>query len=135
MRGRLLPLHQVALACADLPRAIAFYRDALGLRLIAQFDPPGLAFFALGETTRLLLERDATAKPGGAVLYFRVADVLAAHSALADRGVAFDQPPHAIHHDADGTFGARGETEWMAFFRDPDGNVLALAARVPAPPA
>jgi hypothetical protein len=34
-----------------------------------------------------------------------------------------------IHKDDAGTFGAPGESEWMAFFRDPSGNMLALAAR------
>ena len=48
-------LHQVALSCADLARSVAFYRDVLGAKPIAQFEPPGLAFFALGGT-RLLLE-------------------------------------------------------------------------------
>jgi catechol 2,3-dioxygenase-like lactoylglutathione lyase family enzyme len=122
------PLHQVALPCADLARGVAFYRDLLGLRLIAQFDPPGLAFFALGDA-RLLLDRSDAAKPGGGALYFRVADIAAAQAELAARGVAFDQPPHLIFPDDAGTFGPAGEGEWMAFFRDPDGNTLALASR------
>ena len=123
-------LHQVALPCADLARSVAFYGDVLGAKPIAQFEPPGLAFFALG-TTRLLLETAAAPKPGGAVLYFRVADIHAAHAELCARGVAFDGEPHAIHRDDDGTFGEAGATEWMAFFRDPDGHPLALASRVP----
>ncbi len=123
-------LHQVAVPSSDLARSIGFYRDVLGLRLIAQFSPPGLAFFALGEV-RLLVEAFENPKAGGGVLYFRVADLQAAHAALKTRGVAFDQDPHPIHRDADGTFGEPGATEWMAFFRDPDGNVLALASRVP----
>ncbi|MBM4383291.1 MAG: VOC family protein [Deltaproteobacteria bacterium] len=122
------PLQQVALPCTDLARAVAFYRDSLGLRFIAQYDPPGLAFFALGDV-RLLLDRSDEAKPGGGVLYFRVANIAATHAELAARGVAFDQPPHAIFPDDAGTFGPAGETEWMAFFRDPDGNTLALASR------
>ena len=36
----------------------------------------------------------------------------------------------SIDRDDDGAFGERGATEWMAFFRDPDGNVLALASRL-----
>jgi catechol 2,3-dioxygenase-like lactoylglutathione lyase family enzyme len=123
-------LHQVAVPSSDLARSIAFYRDGVGLRFIAQFSPPGLAFFSLGET-RLLVEAGAGAKPSGGVLYFRVADILDAAAALKARGLAFDQEPHAIHRDDDGIFGEPGATEWMAFFRDPDGNLLALASRVP----
>jgi len=33
------------------------------------------------------------------------------------------------HRDDTGTFGMIGIEEWMAFFKDPDGNVLALASR------
>jgi methylmalonyl-CoA/ethylmalonyl-CoA epimerase len=127
-------LHQAALPCSDLARSIAFYRDALGLALIAQFSPPGLAFFALGDT-RLLLEANAEHEGAASgVLYFRVADIHAATEALRARGVVIDSAPHLIHHDRDGTFGAAGEQEWMAFFRDPDGNVLALAARMQPKP-
>jgi methylmalonyl-CoA/ethylmalonyl-CoA epimerase len=131
-------LHQAAVPSSDLARSVAFYRDALGLRLIAEFSPPGLAFFALGNT-RLLV--DAAAEAAGAetqlasgVLYFRVSDIHAAASELRARGVTLDSEPHLIFRDAAGTFGAASEEEWMAFFRDPDGNVLALAARMPPRP-
>lgn len=121
-------LHQAAVPASDLARSVAFYRDTLGLELLAKFEPPGLAFFALGET-RLLVEASAEAKPGSGVLYFRVADIHAAANELRARGVALDSGPHAIYRDDDGTFGAAGEEEWMAFFRDPNGNLLALASR------
>ncbi len=124
----LAALHQVALPTSDLARSVAFYRDVLGLRLIAQFSPPGLAFFALGET-RLLVEAARNAKPAAGVLYFRVVDIHATSATLRARGVEIESGPHAIHRDDDGTFGERGATEWMAFFRDPDGNSLALASR------
>lgn len=119
------PLHQVAQRATDLDRSVPYYRDVLGLELIARFDPPGLAFFRLGDT-RLLLE--AAAPP--AILYFRVPDIEAAHRELLGRGVVFEDEPHLIHRDDEGRFGAAGEEEWMTFFRDPDGNLLVLAARV-----
>lgn len=46
------------------------------------------------------------------------------------RSVAFYRGvPGLVHRDADGTFGAPGDEEWMTFFRDPDGNLLALVSR------
>jgi methylmalonyl-CoA/ethylmalonyl-CoA epimerase len=126
-------LHQAAVPSSDLARSVAFYRDTLGLRLIAKFEPPGLAFFALGDT-RLLVDAAAESKLAAGVLYFRVVDIQGATLALRARGVAIDAEPHAIFRDSAGTFGAAGEEEWMAFFRDPDGNVLALAARLPPSP-
>jgi methylmalonyl-CoA/ethylmalonyl-CoA epimerase len=124
-------LRQIALPCSNLSRSTQFYRDTLGLELIARYDSPGLAFFRLGGT-RLLLEQSATARPSEAVLYFEVRDIDAAYTMLKELGVQFDSAPHFIHRDDEGTFGPAGEEEWMAFFKDPDFNVLALASRIAA---
>lgn len=118
------PLHQVAQRATEMERSVAFYRDTLGLELIAHFDPPGLAFFRLGDT-RLMLERQAPSS----TLYLRVGDIEAAHQELVRRGVAFEADPHLVHRDDEGRFGPAGEEEWMAFFRDPDANLLALVSR------
>jgi catechol 2,3-dioxygenase-like lactoylglutathione lyase family enzyme len=118
-------IHQVAVHSSDLDRSIAFYRDQLGATFIAKFDPPGLAFFRFG-ATRLLLEKNAHP----ATIYFRVDDIVAAVEALRARDVPFDTEPRAIHRDDAGQFGPAGAEEWMAFFHDPDGNVLALASQV-----
>lgn len=111
---------------SDLDRSIAFYRDQLGAQFIAKFDPPGLAFFRFGDT-RLLLEKNG--RPG--TLYFRVDDIAEATAALRLRGVRFDSDPRMIHRDDGGLFGPAGAEEWMAFFRDPDGNVLAIVSQKP----
>lgn len=121
---RLGPLHQLAQKADDLDASSAFYADVLGLQLIARFDPPGLAFLRMGDV-RLLLERSASS----ATLYFRVADIQSAHRELSGRGVVFEDTPHRVFRDDEGTFGAAGEEEWMTFFRDPAGNLLALVAR------
>ena len=118
-------LHQVALVATDLAAAIGFYRDVLGLRFIARFDPPGLAFFDLGGGARLMLSATASA----ATLYFHVKDVDAAVKALSGRGVHFLHKPSLIHRDDEGHFGKKGLGEWMAFFKDPSENVLAIVER------
>lgn len=128
-------LRQVSLPSTGLDNAIPFYRDKLGLELLATFDPPGLAFFRLG-STRLLLDASNSGpvpekQPPASVLYFGAADVHAVHRALVERGVRFDAPPQRIFTDHEGAFGPAGEEEWTAFFRDPDGNVLAIASRTP----
>jgi catechol 2,3-dioxygenase-like lactoylglutathione lyase family enzyme len=118
-------IHQVAVHASDLDRSIAFYRNQLGARFIARFDPPGLAFFRFGET-RLLLEKSGPK----ATLYFRVDDIMASYESLRARGVPFDTEPRVIHRDDDGLFGPVGAEEWMAFFHDPDGNTLAIASQI-----
>jgi methylmalonyl-CoA/ethylmalonyl-CoA epimerase len=117
-------LRQVAQHVEDLDRAVAFYGDVLGLELIARFDPPGLAFFRLGDS-RLLLE--AGAPP--ALLYLGVDDVTATTERLRGAGVVIESEPHVIHVDEAGQFGPAGEAEEMAFIRDSEGNLVGLAGR------
>jgi methylmalonyl-CoA/ethylmalonyl-CoA epimerase len=117
-------LHQVAQKADDLDASVTFYRDVLGLRLIARFDPPGLAFFDLGGS-RLLLEQAAPP----ALLYLHVPDVDAASEELVAKGVELEHPPHTIFTDDAGQFGPAGQEERMAFLRDPAGNLIALAGR------
>lgn len=113
---------QIAVPVTDVERATAFYRDTLGMRFLFQA-PPGLAFFDLGGV-RLMLDGPAAAQAGNSsVLYYRVADLQAAFAALSERGVRFEAEPHLIAKLPDHEL-------WMAFFRDPDGNLLALMSEV-----
>jgi methylmalonyl-CoA/ethylmalonyl-CoA epimerase len=111
-------LGQIALTVGDVERATAFYRDTLGVPFL--FGAPGLAFFRLGDV-RLMLSIPEGADPRtmASPLYFRVRDIVATHAALAARGVEFVGPPHIVHRDSTVEL-------WMTFFRDPDGNLLAL---------
>ena len=131
--GRLVlgRLHQVLLPVEDLEESRVFYEKVLGLPFIAAFDPPGLLFFDLGGV-RLLLERihddDLADEHSMGTLYLMSDDIEGDIDRLRAEGVEIDDP-HLIHHDVEGTFGAAGEEEWMAFFVDPDGHSLALVAR------
>ena len=82
---------QIAVPVGDIERAIAFYRDVLGMRFLFKA-PPGLGFFDCAGT-------------------------------LSSRGVRFEEGPHLIARMPDHEL-------WMAFFRDPDENLLALMAEV-----
>lgn len=121
---RLTRIHQIAAHADDLAASRTFYRDLLGAHLLGEYDPPGLLFFDFGGV-RLMLESNA--QP--ATLYFRVDDIDAAYAALCERGVVFEDEPHLIHRDENGIFDNPGTDEWMTFFRDPGGNLLALACR------
>jgi methylmalonyl-CoA/ethylmalonyl-CoA epimerase len=116
-------LGQVAVNAKDVERAAAFYEEKLGLKLLFKA-PPGLAFFDCGGV-RLMLDR--AEKPEfdhpSSVLYFAVPDIQAAHAKLKESGVHFEDEPHLI---------ARMPTHdlWMTFFRDSEGNLLALMSEV-----
>lgn len=113
---------QIALHTHDIRRAEAFYRDVLGLRHLFTFG--SLAFFDVDGVRLFVSEpEDGTWRPSS-VVYFRVADIAEAHNSLLARGVAFESPPHLIHRHESGV------EEWMAFFRDPDENMLALMSQV-----
>lgn len=119
---RLDQIGQIAVPVEDIDRAIRFYRDTLGMRFLFQA-PPGLGFFDLNGV-RLMLDGPAKAQAGkGSVIYYKVPDLRAAHAELIGRGVEFDSQPHLVAKMPDHEL-------WMAFFRDPDRNLLALMCEV-----
>lgn len=110
---------QIAMTVDDASRATAFYRDVLGIPFLFAA-PSQLAFFDCGGVRLMLSAPEGGTVPGGgSVLYFKVADIDAAFDTLLGRGVAFVDEPHLIAKLATGEL-------WMAFFRDPAGNLLAL---------
>ena len=117
-------LGQVSMYVRSAPAAEAWYRDVLGLRHLYTFGD--LVFFDMAGV-RLYIHAvgDEKWRPSS-VLYFLVPDIHAAKADLEARGVEFKQAPHMIFKHDDGT------EEWLAFFDDPDGNMLAVMARVEA---
>jgi DNA-binding CsgD family transcriptional regulator/predicted enzyme related to lactoylglutathione lyase len=116
-------LAQVSQPVTDLARAVAFYGDVLRLPLLYPVEGP-IAFFAIGETRLMLTSKGGGGRFPGSVLYLHVADIESAYGTFSSRGVTMRGAPHVIHTDANGT-----ET-WLAFFEDPDGNLLALMSEV-----
>jgi len=111
-------IHQVSIRTRDVARAVAFYRDALGLKLLFQA-PPQLAFFDCGGVRLMLGPAEPEFDHQGSVLYFAVEDIKAAHTALTAAGVTFRSEPHMIAKLPD-------REVWLADFLDSEGNVLAL---------
>ncbi len=115
---------QIALHADDLNRAVAFYRDTLGMRLLFQA-PPALAFFDCGGI-RLMLdavkEKD-TPERLSSLIYYKVADLNATYETLVSRGVTFNSKPHLIAKMPDHEL-------WMAFFRDSEQNLVGLMSEI-----
>lgn len=117
-------IEQIAIPVRELPRATAFYRDILGMKLLFEV-PPTLAFFDCdGIRLALSTSSDPMYDPPGSIVYYRVADIGAAHLDLEGRGVEFLRGPHKIAE--------LGDVEiWMAFFEDTEGNTLAIMSERP----
>jgi len=118
-----LRIGQIAVPVTDLERAIGFYGEVLGLRLLFRA-PPGLAFFDCGGVRLMLGPPETSAdRPQGSIIYYVVPDLPAAHAALGARGVTFLDPPHLVARLPEHEL-------WMAFCRDSEGNLLGLMSEV-----
>ncbi len=113
---------QIAITVKDVERSVAFYRDALGMKLLFQA-PPNLAFFDCDGIRLMLSPGEEKAETFSSIVYFKVDDIAKMHEVLVSRGVPFDREPHMIAKMPDHDL-------WMAFFRDPDRNVLGLLCEV-----
>lgn len=110
---------QIALHVPDADRAERFYRDTLGLPPLFRFGDP--VFFDC-DGVRLMLDGGHGSRGAGHsafCIYLQVAGIDAMAAALKSGGVCFEQPPHLVAKMPDHEL-------WMAFFRDPDSNLLAL---------
>ena len=114
---------QISVNAHDLDRATAFYRDTLGIQHL--FTVSKMSFFdCSGIRLMLAIPGKPEFDHPSSILYFKVADLPAAHATLTARGVRFELKPTLIApmptHDL-----------WMAFFRDSENNLLALMSEVP----
>ena len=113
---------QIAINAHDVDRATTFYRDVLGLQHL--FRAGQLSFFDCGGV-RLMLDKPEKAEfdHASSILYFQVADIQATYERLKAAGTKFEDAPHLL---------ARMQTHdlWMTFFRDTEGNLLALMSEV-----
>jgi methylmalonyl-CoA/ethylmalonyl-CoA epimerase len=116
---------QIAVNVHDLERAIRFYRDTLGMRFLFEA-PPQMAFFDCGGVRLMLgVASEPAFDHPASIIYYRVADIQAAHEALIGRGVTFTEPPNLVAKLPDHDL-------WLAFFRDSEHNLLGLMSEVRA---
>ena len=112
-------LGQIGLTVKDLSAAKKFYGELLGLPFL--FDAGTMAFYQCGEL-RLMLgtaESATQSSTGGTILYFRVQELEAACAKLKAAHVEFVQAAHLVAKMPDHEL-------WMAFIKDPDGDVVGL---------
>ena len=112
-------IRQIAVTVGDVDRALAFYRDVLGLPFLFQAGPD-LAFLDAGGV-RIMLSTPAGAGVVGenSILYFAVSGIEEMHRALVERGAEEERGPLLTARLPDHDL-------WISFLRDPEGNLVGL---------
>lgn len=117
------------LATTDAQRARRFYETVLGLRLKTD-DEFALAFDSDGIELRIQKVEKFQPHPFTA-LGWRVNDIRSAMTALAERGVLFERYGF-LEQDDMGVWQAPSGAR-IAWFKDPDGNLLSLGESLASP--
>ena len=116
----------VALPTKDLPKAVKFYGETLGLERSVYLQEHNYAEFETGNLTISVIDAEKMGlehAPLRSGIALHVDDVASARATLEERGVSFGQDTFdtGVCH--------------MAVFDDPDGNLLILHNRyAPHPP-
>ena len=109
------------LAVKDMQQAREFYADTLGLRTSEEY---GLLWLHLAGGRDTLVYEQPDATPASfTILNFEVNDIDAVLDALAARDVRFERYD-SMDQDERGVF--RAEGPYIAWFKDPSGNLLSV---------
>lgn len=116
---QLSAIRQIAITVGDVDRALAFYRDVLGLTFLFSAGPD-LAFLDAGGIRLMLSTPQGAGEIGkNSILYFVVADIVSVQASLVERGATEERPPQLAARMPDHEL-------WTGFLRDPDGNLVGL---------
>lgn len=118
-KTRLSSIRQIAITVSNVDSALAFYRDILGLTFLFQAGPD-LAFLEAGGVRLMLSTPQGAGSVGhNSILYFAVADIVAVHADLVQRGATDERAPQLAATMSDHEL-------WTGFVRDADGNLVGL---------
>lgn len=115
---------QIHISSQNVPAAVLFYRDVLGLDFLFEVPDQSMAFFELGGIRLYIGKPESPDFESAPLLYLKVDDIEFEYERLLGHGVEFLAGPHKVH-----------ETEtyelWLADFKTPDGHVNVLAEEKP----
>jgi catechol 2,3-dioxygenase-like lactoylglutathione lyase family enzyme len=107
----------------DLERALSFYRDVLGLRVLEE--TPFAIRFGAGAGTQISTYKRPPIERGFTTCHFEVADIEAAVADLRARGAVFEEYTSGPLVTTNG-IAQMGPAARGAWLKDPDGNVIGL---------
>jgi catechol 2,3-dioxygenase-like lactoylglutathione lyase family enzyme len=114
---------QVHISVRDIDRAVEFYRDTLGMRLLFEVPGQSMAFFECGGIRLYLGVPEGEGLRSNPLIYYRVDAIEDAYARLMERGVESVAEPHVVH-------ATDAHELWTAGIRDPEGNPVFLMSEV-----
>jgi len=112
------------LATADSKAARAFYEGVLGLTFVGEHEH--LVNFQSGGAQLALQKNDKVTPRFGTSLGWQVSDLRGTMRQLIARGVVFERF-EGMEQDELGVWSPAGPATGVAWFKDPDGNLLSLS--------
>jgi catechol-2,3-dioxygenase len=110
-------LAQVHVSVRDLATQVGFYRDVVGLPVL--IDAGSMVFLGAGATRLYLSAPEDESLRSNPLLYLGVDDIDAFVGDLRQRDVRITAEPHVV-------YSVNGVDLWLAFFTDPEGNLVGL---------
>lgn len=110
---------QIAITVSDIEAALRFYRDILDLKFL--FSPSdNLAFLQCGATRIMFSTPQGEGEVGkNSILYLSVPDLEQFFEQVVTLGASAERSPQLVARLPDHEL-------WMAFLKDPDGNIVGL---------
>jgi len=121
----MLSLHRIKafVSTTNPDKAREFYKDKLGLKLLSE-DSFGMEFEAAGAHIRISVVEKLIPQPF-TVLGWDTDDIISTISMMSEKGISFERYTF-IEQDDSGIWTSPGGTR-VAWFRDPDGNILSIS--------
>lgn len=124
MNSRPSSIKQIAITVSDVEKALAFYRDILGLEFLFSAGP-NLAFLnADGVRIMLSTPQGAGAVGANSILYFNAKDIEKSYKDFVEKGAKAEREPQLAANLPDHDL-------WTGFLRDPDDNLVGLMEEKP----
>jgi catechol 2,3-dioxygenase-like lactoylglutathione lyase family enzyme len=116
-----------SMAISDLDRARDFYENKLGLTGGFEDADGGYTYPCAGSSElHIYVSPEGAGTSGATQAFWTVEDVDATVAELSGRGVTFEQYGDPFNTDEKGI--ARFGNDAVAWFKDPDGNILAVGS-------
>ena len=119
-----------AIPAQDIKRARQFYEQKLGLK-VSEEQPDGGVMYSTGETGFLVFPSMGKASGDHTQMALEVEDVPTAATELKSKGVKLEEYDYPEFKSRDGIVDMPDGTKG-AWFKDTEGNLIALTQRVPA---